>query len=156
MTLLFQVEKLHDVAGEIYLLLPRHLEELGAIRDAAIDPQWDIYERSAVDGSLFILTARNEEGELVGYYVAFVEPHRHYKQVMTAFADLYYLHPDYRQGTEGLKFMRAMEEELTKRGVVVLFTTTTTREDKSAVLERLGYHKVEMKFMKRLGGDHGQ
>lgn len=147
----FNVERYSAAIEEIKPLLPAHAKELAAHKHLPIDPNFELYAQSDADGLLHLVTARVDAGALVGYHASFIVEHPHYKSMVTAYADLYYLLPEYRKGWDGVKFLKFVDSSLADRGVQRVFTTTTVDSDKSAVLRRLGHRECERMYVKMLG-----
>jgi hypothetical protein len=149
----FQVEEYTAMREEATLLLREHADEVAAHKELPLDPDFALYAKCALDGTLHIVTAR-ADGVLVGYHVSFLTGHLHYRNHLTAYSDLYYLKPEHRKGWTGVRFLRFVDESLEARGVQRVFTTTTIDADKSAVLRRLGHRECERVYVKMLGGNH--
>lgn len=146
----FQVEQYEDVVGEVMPYLQQHADELGAYKGVTIDPDYEEYARMAAEDMLHIVTVRRD-GELIGYHVSFVTMHYHHKDSLTAYTDLYYLRKDCRKGWLGVRMLKFVDKTLAARGVVRVFTSTTTAEDNSSLLIRLGYTETQRTFTKLLG-----
>lgn len=136
----YQVEKLKQIKDELPSLLKLHYDEIALDRDyIPLDPDWAKYEASCERGNLFVATARNESQQLIGYSLFFVTKHLHYKSTLVASNDILYLHPDYRQGTAGIKLIKFSEIELKKLGVVKLVWHIKYHKDFRNILYRMGY-----------------
>lgn len=96
-----------------------HWAEVALDRDkpeAALAPQWGAYEARDRAGELVLITLR-ELGALVGYFICFVAPDLHYAGCLTARMDILYVAPTVRGRHGGMRLIRAMRHELTRRGV---------------------------------------
>lgn len=89
---------------------------------------------------------------MVGYQVYIVTPHLHYKSSLTALSDVLYLAPEHRQGTTGIRLMKAAEEALVKRGVQKVVQNVKLKNDWGLILERMGYSPIERIYAKMLKG----
>ena len=89
------------------------------------------------------ITAR-DEGKLVGYSIFFITNHLHYKSTVYANNDLLYLHPDYRKGSLGIKFIKASEIYLKNRGVAKILWHIKFNKDFRILLHRMGYVDEEV------------
>lgn len=148
----FQTEPWSDFEEEGAALCVRHWEEIALNKDAIkLDPDWQRYRRIDAEGLLSVTTAR-EEGKLVGYQVYIVTPHLHYKSSLTALSDVLYLAPEHRQGTTGIRLMKAAEEALVKRGVQKVVQNVKLKNDWGLILERMGYSPIERIYAKMLKG----
>lgn len=146
-----QVENLTERLDEMMPLFPQHFEELALNKDKVpLDPQYDIYLMRDARGEVLFVTLR-ELGELIGYFVGFVAPGLHYKTCLTLTMDIFYVRPDKRNGTAGIKLFRAVEKEAKRRGVQRWFVGSKTHADASVLFEYLGFQKVETYYSKWIG-----
>lgn len=131
-------------------LLARHFEEIGGNKalTGAPDPNMAVYGAIDAAGKLRTLTARNERGELVGYYNVILDTMLHYQDVTLALEDLYWLAPEYRRGPAGMRFLLAAEQMIRGCKVDVALIKTKAAHDKGPVLERLGWTLFERTYCK--------
>lgn len=143
----FAVESYHDYRAEQEPLLALHWREVAIHQDAIpLDPDVDAYRAMQDAGQLCSIIARHE-GRIVGYYVSIVRPHLHYRTTLHAFTDVYYLLPEYRDGTgAGIRMIKEAMKVWKQRGVKKAFTATKTHLDMSKVLVRLGWERTENTF----------
>lgn len=128
---------------EVKPLLPLHWEELALNKDVVpLSPQYEEYLNRDAKGMVLLIVLR-ESGKLVGYFVGFVAPGLHYSTCLTLHMDIFWVHPDYRNGTAGLKLFKAMEKEARRRGVNRLFVGAKVHKDASRLFEALKYTLVE-------------
>lgn len=148
----YQVENLCDCLNEIELLLQAHFDEVATNKEKLEKPQMDMDAYYALEsvGELHVLTARSD-GKVIGYYVAFVRPHLHYIHVLSAITDVYYLSPDYRKGTAGIKLFQEAERTLKARGVKRIFSGTKLHKDMGKLFEYLGWKETERLYSKWIG-----
>lgn len=146
----YQVERWRDLKGEMLPLLTRHWREI-ALNHAEVPLDIDHERYDALDeaGSLHILTVRRA-GLLIGYHVAIVSSHLHYRSTLHGITDVFYVAPEYRQGLTGIRLFQRVEVEMRKLGVKKLFTATKVHLDLSPIFERLGYRRVEHLYSKLL------
>lgn len=146
-----QLENLTEKLEELKPLFPLHYEELALNKEQVpLSPQYDIYlKRDAMGEVVFI--AMRELGELIGYFVGFVAPGLHYKTCLTCTMDIFYVRPDKRNGSAGIRLFKSVEIELRKRGVQRWFVGSKCHKDASALFERLGFNRVEAFYSKWLG-----
>ena len=102
-------------------------------------------------GKLSIVTAR-KEGELVGYGVDFIDTHLHYKDHKFAFNDVFFIHPEHRKSTVGVRLFKAVEACLEDMGVVNWIAHVKVHASAAPLLERRGFKKIEYQYAKRIGG----
>lgn len=148
MRLTFGVQHLSQ---EIVELAKRHWAEMPFDLDVPLAPSWETYSELDDAGRLHITTAR-AEGVLVGYFIFFIGRHPHY-DVLAGSMDVYYLAPEFRKGTAGIRLFMETERFLRSRGVQYLLATSRLDRDKSAsaLFERLGWKAARVVYEKRLG-----
>ena len=147
----FQPESLEACMDEWKTLLPLHYRELALNQDKVpLSPRYDIYIANERADQLIFVTIR-DDGELVGYFVGFIAPGLHYSTCRTCNMDIFFVHPDRRGGSAGLKLFRAVEVELRKRGVDRWFMGSKIYADASALFKRIGAEHVENYYSKWLG-----
>ena len=145
------VESLTERLEEMIPLFPLHYEELALNKDKVpLDPQYNIYLERDARGEVVFVTMR-DAGELIGYFVGFVAPGLHYRTCLTCTMDIFYVHPDKRNGTTGVRLFRAVEKELKRRGVQRWFVGSKCHKDASVLFERLGFDRVEVYYSKWMG-----
>jgi GNAT superfamily N-acetyltransferase len=136
---------------EMMPLLPLHWEQLALDRDKVpLDPQWHVYDERAARGEFHIVVLR-DGGRIIGYYWGFIAPGLHYAGCLTATSDIYFVHPEHRNGRNGTILFQAVEKELRRRGVQRWFCGAKLHDDASPLLKRLGFVPVEMYHSKWLG-----
>jgi GNAT superfamily N-acetyltransferase len=144
-----QVEHFHTIASE----MPRLFEAHGRERDEIVDPDWQAFFSLALDGTLRILTAR-DNGVLIGYVFNLVRTHLHIKSKLHCFVDGFYIDPAYRGGALFLRMMRRNDDLLKEWGVKRCYIGVDVgRVGRPStkgirVFERLGYKAVET-FMRK-------
>ena len=147
----FAEETYGQVIDEIRPLFDGHWQEIALDKEhIKLDPDYEAYQLMARMNMLHITTVR-DQGRLVGYCVCVIRPHLHYRQSLTAINDIFYIHPDYRQGMTGVKMFKAVEKFLNKRGVQRVVMNTKLHQDVGLIFERLGYRETERIFTKLIG-----
>lgn len=147
-----QVESFAERLDEFRPLFPLHWEELALNRDKVpLDPQYDIYIERERRGELLFVTLR-ELGDPVGYFIGFIAPGLHYRTCLTCTMDIFFVRPDKRTGSAGVRMFRFVEQELRRRGVHRWFMGSKVHADSSALFERIGASRVEVYYSKWLGG----
>lgn len=144
----YRVERWRDLRAEMLPLLVRHWREI-ALNHADVPLDIDEAKYGELDdtGALHIVTARRD-GLLIGYHVAIVTPHLHYRSTLHGITDVYWLAPECRHGVTAMRLFQAVERELKRRGVRKLFTATKLHLDQGPLFERLGYRPVERLYAK--------
>ena len=137
------LESFEERLPELLPLLPLHYEELALNQDKVpLSPQYDIYIERERRGELMFIVVR-DGGELIGYFIGFVAPGLHYSTCLTLTMDIFFIHPEHRGNSTGLKLFNAVEAEAKRRSVQRMFVGSKTHLDASFLFERLGYTKVE-------------
>lgn len=151
MMVTYQVEDWFDCWQEMSALWHEHWEEVALNRDKIVlEPDMDCYAQYASTGALHVVTVR-ADGRIVGYHISVIRPHLHYKSSLSAFTDVYFLHPDFRHGMAGVRLFKEVESSLKARGVQKMFTGTKLSLDMGKIFERLGWHETERLYTKYIG-----
>jgi len=146
-----QEESFIETQDEFKPLFPLHWQELALNKDKVpLDPQYDVYFERERRGEMVFVTMR-EDGEPIGYFIGFVAPGLHYKTCLTCTMDIFYVHPDKRQGRAGIKLFKFVEDVLRKRGVDRWFVGSKCHADASALFKYLKFEQVEIYFSKWIG-----
>jgi len=144
----YAVERWRDIKSEMLPMLVEHWKEVALNHaDVPLDIDEERYDGLDAVGALHILTVRRA-GKLIGYHVAIVSGHLHYKSTLHGITDVYYIAPEHRHGITGMRMFQAVESELKKLGVRKLFTATKLHMDQGPLFERLGYRPVERLYAK--------
>lgn len=148
----YQVERWRDLKGEMLPLLKRHWREVALNHaEVPLDIDHERYDELDEKAALHILTVRRQ-GLLIGYHVAIVTTHLHYKSTLHGITDVYWIAPECRHGVTAIRMFQGVERELVKLGVRKLFTATKLHMDQGPLFERLGYKPVERLYAKLIGG----
>ena len=152
MSVTFQVERFRDFYEELKPLVHEHWLEIALDHDAVpLDPDWERYIGLDSIDALSTVTAR-DEGVLVGYHIAVISSHLHYRGTLHGITDVYFLKKSHRAGTTGLRMIKAADAEMTRLGVVKRITGAKLHLDMGPLFKRLGYRETERVFTKVLGG----
>lgn len=144
----YAVERWRDLKAEMLPLLTRHWREIALNhQDVPLDIDHERYDNLDECGGLHIVTVR-QDGVLIGYHVAIVSGHLHYKSTLHGITDVYWIAPERRHGVTGMRMFQAVERELKALGVRKLFTATKLHLDQGALFEHLGYRPVERVYAK--------
>jgi len=147
----FAVESLTENLESLKELFPIHWQELALNKDkVSLDPQYEIYLHRDARGEVIFIAGR-ELGNLVAYFVGFVAPGLHYRTCLTLTMDIFLIHPDYRNGSAGIRLFKTVESEARRRGVQRMFMGSKLHKDSSALFKRLGYEAVEVYHSKWIG-----
>lgn len=150
MSVTFQIEPLTGrLAGEIETLAQRHIEEVTVALDhkGPLDVNWAMFFVGQEQGRLLVLTAR-DGSNLAGYAAVVLNNDQHFKTVLKAQVDNYYLAPEYRAGPVGYEFLKMIDRAMIGTPALVLATTTKSAHDHGTLWRRLGYGPEETRYTK--------
>lgn len=128
-----------------------HYEEVGQNKEKMkINPDLERLLILESSGCLHIIAAR-KSGELVGYHVSIIGPLLHYKNILSASSDLYWMRKDCRNGTGPIRLFQEVEKTLKARGVQVIYDATKLYLDHDRLFKHLGFKPIERKYSKWIG-----
>jgi hypothetical protein len=132
------------IAQELPPLFEKHWREVALNHDSVpLSPDWERYFQLDAKGILQVLTVR-VDGDLVGYHFLTVYPHLHYAKTWWAETDIFWLHPDHRQGLTGYKLLKLPRDWLRAAGVKHHTLRTKLHIPSfEPILQRLGYVPIE-------------
>lgn len=131
-------------------LIQDHYNEVYPLRETHdLSMDWDSYGKLEELGFLKIFTAR-DAGELVGYLWVIVSPNIHSKGSTTACDDGLFVAKSHRGKFIAVKLIKFVEKCLKEDGLKTLHLVGTTEKPIDALVERMGYSKIETKFQKVL------
>lgn len=143
-----QREKFSEWFDEAKPLLDQHWQELCIDTDKMIlDPNMDAYLKLEETNQLMLMVLRLNM-VIIGYYIGFILPGMHYKQIKCNMEDIFWIHPSKRTGTYALRLFEAVEAENNKLGVNFWKCTTKINTKAPGFLEKLGFKKFEECFYK--------
>lgn len=146
----YQLEAWPDIVEELKPLFVKHWREIGVDHEACpMDMDYDMYESYHKIGYLKITTVR-AAGKLVGYCMALLCTHLHYKSTLFALGDLYYLDPEYRNGAAGVRMFVEHEKNMRALGAKKMTTISKKHFDRSEMFSALGWSAQETVFTKVL------
>lgn len=148
----YSVESMDECLEDVRHLWLVHWEEIELDKDKiALEPDIDTFRQLEDVGGLHIVVARDEADQAVGYHVSLVRPHLHYQSSLTAYVDLYFIHPDHRRGRVGLNLFLYAEQTLRELGVQRIYTATALHKDIGRLLEFMGHREFERHYSKMIG-----
>jgi L-amino acid N-acyltransferase YncA len=151
MNVTYATEQWSDVWREMAPLWEAHWLEVALDHEAVpLAPDIAAYDALEAAGMLNVLVAR-KAGQVIGYHLAIVKPHLHYKNSLHSFTDIYYVAPEHRQGMTGVKLFKEAEKSLAKRGVKKMVSGTKMSLDMGKIFERLGWRETERTYTKCIG-----
>lgn len=149
----FSVDQVRTVLPELKQLFPLHWRELALDQESIpLDPQYEVYLERDAKGEVMVLTGR-EAGRIIGYFVGFIAPGLHYRTCLTLTMDIFWIHPEHRGKSLGVRLFKAVEQEARRRGVKRMFMGSKLHKDSGWLFERLGYRPVETYYSKLVGAD---
>jgi GNAT superfamily N-acetyltransferase len=148
-----QVEPYFQCVSELALLYRDHWEELALDKDkpeAALDPNWQVYNERDAAGQVLLITLR-DTGQLVGYFLGFIAPGLHYKKCLTYHGDIFRVLPSHRGKQGGMRLGKALIAECKRRGVKRMFIGEKLHTPASSLLTALGFLPVERTYSRWIG-----
>ena len=148
MTAVFAQEKLSEIREEAFPLLLRHWGEIALNKDGTpLDPDWRKY-KLLEDAGMFHVTTMRIGGELVGYVAFVVTPNLHYRTMIVAQDDIFYLAPEHRKGRLGLDLLAAAHGAVIAAGANKIVHHHKHHMDLGPVFRRLGFDFIEHTYAK--------
>jgi GNAT superfamily N-acetyltransferase len=151
MAITFISISIEDVKAVFGTLVVPHWHEV--VRDPnfmPLEPDWAGYAQLERMQMLHSIGAYDGD-RLVGYVLLLVFNHMHYMSCKVAVDDAYYLHPDYRKGTVGLRLFRAAEKLAKNVGAVRICLRAKPQTPAQRLLKALpDYAELETVYTKRL------
>lgn len=148
--LTFNRENYVDIIDEIDAIAPAISREVD-IYPGVTEPNIDHERLAALGDATLAITARNEEGELIGLTISTVIPDILFKHVLTSYSMFYYLDPDYRGGGNGTRLFEVTEEWYDYLGVERSFVPRKLHIDNNKLFVRLNYIPIETTYTKYRG-----
>lgn len=156
-----QIESFIDRLHELKPLLPQHWAELALDRDKVpLDPMYEKYFELERENQLLFVTVR-EDARLLGYFVGIIAPSLHYRTCLTLTMDVFWLHPDLRDGDSldavdadmiCMDLFEKVNKEARRRGVKRCIFGSKLHKDSARLFEALGAVEIERYFSLWLGG----
>lgn len=157
------VERLHDTMEELKPMFSPHWEELALDQGKVpLDPQYNVYFERENLGMVMCIVLR-EAGKVVAYFVGFVAPGLHYQTCLTLTHDIFWLHPDYRDGDSltqleadmlCVQLFDAVIDEAKRRGIQRFFCGSKWHKDASRffeMYEKVKFEKADVYYSAWLG-----
>lgn len=147
----YQLEALDEAWDDLLDVLEHYWGEVRGAQEAqSLDLDRNVYDIYETNGSLLLLTARDED-ELVGFVAMTVSYHHHHQSDLCGFFDAWYVVPAYRRAGVGQTLVGTIEALARDRGVVRLYAGSSTKLDVSTLFERMGWSETEILYSKTLG-----
>lgn len=149
--LTFQIEPVETCWNQIMILANLHWAGTKSYRrHYPFNPSFDRYNKLNQQGFFQLITARDGE-TLAGYFGVYLSQSMHSQHWMLT-EDTFFLHPDYRGGRNALAFLKWIEEQAKRWGVVeIMFSCEQDNETGiQRLLTHLDYQPVIMQYSKQL------
>lgn len=155
-----QIESFMERLHELKPLLPDHWKELALDQDKVkLDPIYEKYFELENLNQLLFVTVR-EDSRLLGYFVGIIAPSLHYRDCLTLTMDVFWLHPDLRNGDSldaidsdmiCMDLFEKVMKEAKRRGVKRCIFGSKLHRDSARLFEALGMTEIERYFSKWIG-----
>ena len=142
----YQEEAFIPFFKDAYPLMVKHHQEIDLF-GKDLDICAELYQSCWEEGTLKVYTIREDE-KLIGYCAFFLFLHPHHKTSLQAKQDVLFI--DKARRGRGIPFLRYCEDELKKSGVDTIHQCVPQLNDWSLLLERMGYHKLETIYTRKL------
>jgi N-acetylglutamate synthase-like GNAT family acetyltransferase len=146
--ILFQVEPLALIWDDVMRLAAQHWEETEET-EIPLNPDKERYLNYDEIGYLRMYTARNEQAKLIGHAGIYLNTSMH-TQIKIATEDTWFIHKDYRKGSNALRFLRFVEQDLKGLGIQEIYMTAKLTNKSGRIMEARGYTHVANEFKKVL------
>jgi hypothetical protein len=142
-----QQERFPDMMEDMKLLVDAHWAEVTG-SGPPLDMAWDTFCELDAKGMMRVLTVRNDK-ELIGYLTFVLYPALHYRTVIIAQDDAFYLKPEFRKGTLGIRLFAEAEKMLKATSNVGRITIHEKhKRPMGKILDYLGYSARETIWFK--------
>jgi GNAT superfamily N-acetyltransferase len=140
-----QTEKLFNIIDEIMELANKHGDEFTYNKDIKgdVNPNFDLASILDQHDRIRVVTIR-DNNKLIGYFVFTLQPMAHYRNILMAAEDTFYLLPEYRGKSFGYRFLKYAVDEMKKTGAKVLKVANKVKADYRSLWERLGFEQEEI------------
>lgn len=136
-------------ASDAMPLIRDHWQELGLDLDLEIAPDFGKMAQLESMGMFKVITVR-QDASLVGYLLAVVNTHLHYRTSKPMFiVDAYYIAPRARNGT-GARMIRFAETVAKSLGCIKIYLSCKVHQDHTKFFQALGYKLSDFAFIKRI------
>lgn len=147
----FQREAIsHGLIDEMKPILERHYKEIAAFQDIPLSPDYEKYIEIARSGSARAFTCREEDDQLIGYAIFFVNPNLHYSTSLQAVQDVIYIEKSQRGAGVGKEFISFCDDQLREGGCQVVYHHVKDKHNFGQMLEKIGYSLVDHIYARRL------
>lgn len=132
-------------------LFKLHYEEVACHKSVqTLSPNYDSYLNGILQGKIRVLTAREESEKVVGYCITLLQNSMHYKDIVYANNDVFYVCPEYRGKMTGVRLLDMALGDAKSQGASVYFMTAKSEHKFDKLLERKGFSGSEVIWSKEL------
>jgi GNAT superfamily N-acetyltransferase len=123
-----------------------HYDEIALNKDLMVyAPDIERYARLEALGVLVNLAVYDGD-RVIGYSINIVTPHLHYKDLLCAHNDMIFLAPEHRQGSLGVKLIKATKAACAARGVQLMLWHAKENTPLAKLLPRMGCKVQDILF----------
>lgn len=146
--IVFQIEPLAVIWDDLIQLAKMHWSETETT-EIPLNPDKERYLHYNEIGYLRMYTARNDRAKLIGHAGIYLNESMH-TQIRIATEDTWFIHKDYRKGSNALRFLRFVEKDLQSLGVKEIYMTAKLTNKSGRIMEARGYEHVANEYRKVL------
>lgn len=139
------------LAKEMLPLLTQHWAEIAHYPDIELNVDWPQYTLMQERGILRVYTAREQNGNLIGYSAFVIRFNPHYAQSKNALQDVIFI--DQSKRGFGKRFIAWCDEQLKTEDVQLVFHHVKQAHNWGPMLEAMGYELVDLIYAKRLDAE---
>jgi GNAT superfamily N-acetyltransferase len=146
-----------DAFAICHPLAQAHFQELALHKDHYRKPDLDLEQYRAYEktGALHILVATDGD-QPIGYIVLLLHRNKHYRSILMASEDTYYIKPEYRGHRIGSEMFSLAERKMAEFGAMMMSfkTRTYNGHDNGNFLRHRGYEQgdtIYTKILRRKG-----
>ena len=139
----YAIENIYEIRHDMTELLDIHYEQVSTHKDIKkLDPKWDRFKLLTDEGVCRTATLRDDDHELVGYFITCIVPHIHFDCIM-AVNDAVFVHPDHRGIAAYYLFKYAIADIKENAGADILAVHMKIHLPFDKLLAKLGFIKTE-------------
>jgi GNAT superfamily N-acetyltransferase len=136
--IVFAVEPFETIYADGKALFSAHWQEIAKDKEVMwLNEDTEFYLLRDKTKELLCISAR-DDGKLFGYFFWFLHTHPHYRHVLVAQSDIYYVNPSYRGSGYGQDLFQTAMDFAKKVGAGYCFISTKVGHDHSDLMARLG------------------
>lgn len=146
------VEPLRSCIDELLPLLEKHFEEVNFNKeDIPHEPDWDGYMLLENSGMLHVVTAREEDGRLLGYCSTLINTSLHHRHNVFGVNDALYIIPEYRGTGLAYDMFQFVFASLKELGVDTVHISMKVTHPFDGLCKKLGMQLEERLYSLYIG-----